>query len=134
MHLPRTLATALALATLATAPAMAASWSCSPESKLTCSEGQCKPEEPEDFSHAESFSYDSAGPTLRACLWTDCYEGAAHLVQGADPLIASGRMLGRSGNPVDLTLAIDADGHFTAVWQLSGRGATISGGHCEAAD
>ena len=135
MRLPRTLATALALApVLATPPAAATSWSCSPESKVICSDGQCEAEPPEVFSHAESFSFDSAGPTLGACLWTDCYEGAAHLVQDADPVIASGRMLGRSGSPVDLTLAIDADGRFTAIWQLSGSGATISGGRCEATD
>ena len=133
MRPSRILAATLALAALATAPAMAASWSCRPDSKLVCSNGQCEAESPETFSHAESFSYDSAGPTLRACLWTDCYEGAAHIVQGAEPVIASGRMLGHSGNPVDLTLAVDADGRFTAVWQLSGSGATISGGRCEAA-
>ena len=134
MCLPATLTAALALATLTAAPAAAASWSCSAESKVICSNGQCEAEPPEAFSHAESFSFDSVGPTLRACLWTDCYEGAAHLIQDADPVIASGRMLGRSGNPVDLTLAIDADGRFTAIWQLSGSGATISGGRCEAAD
>src|SRR5690606_40047405 len=87
MRLPRTLATALALApVLATPPAAATSWSGSPESIVICSDGQCEAEPPEVFSHAESFSFDSAGPTLRACLWTDCYEGAAHLVQDADPI------------------------------------------------
>lgn len=134
MRLPRHLAATIALAALAATPAMAASWSCSPDSKLVCSGDRCDAEPPDAFRHAESFSFDGAGPVLAACLWTDCYEGDAHLVQDADPVIASGRLLGRAGHPVDLTLAIDADGRFTAVWQLSGSGATISGGRCTAAD
>src|SRR5690606_24051780 len=137
MRLPRTLATALALApVLATPPAAATSWSCSPESKVICSDGQCEAEPPEVFSHAESFSFDSAGPTLGACLWTDCYEGPATLIGDGDSILAAGRMHGRPDNPspVDVVLAIDAEGHFTAVWQLSGRGAVISGGRCTTSD
>lgn len=134
MRLPRAPAAVLALAALAATPAMAASWSCSPDTKHVCSAGQCAAEPPEAFRHAESFSFDSAGPTLGACLWTDCHEGAAHLVQASGPIIASGRLPGRAGNPVDLTIAIDDDGRFTAVWQLSGDGATISGGRCTAGD
>ena len=136
MRLPGTLATALALTTLAMAPAMAADWSCGPESKLNCIDGQCEAEPPEVFSHAESFSFDSAGPTLGACLWTDCYEGPATLIGDGDSILAAGRMHGRPDNPspVDVVLAIDAEGHFTAVWQLSGRGAVISGGRCTTSD
>jgi len=133
-HLRRTPPLPALLCLVLAAPACAADFDCRPSGKAVCLDGTCRSEAAGSFEHAESFAYDARAGRLSACLWSDCYDGDALRLREAGPLVVTGRLYGREGRDVVLSLAIDGDGRFTAAWDLSGRGATLDTGTCSAGD
>lgn len=123
-----------ALATGATA--------CRPTSARRCDAAGCQ--DASEGLHAEVFMLDVAGRTLGACLYTDCYSGAARLVRDRQsPWLVTafgevrserraGGPLPQGSAPFPLTVTVDLrDGAFSAIWSLSPAGLQVDFGRCE---
>lgn len=129
---------AFSLAVLGLLPAavLADSYRCKPVTKHICTSNVCLTET-EGFQHAEVFFYNADGSTLGACLWTNCYDGKAHQFVSADgeQTTMVGQLLPEHSPemyaPLLVSLTIDKQLAFTAIWQYSGSGGTIDHGKCE---
>jgi hypothetical protein len=115
---------------------------CRPTSAQRCSAEGC--EAANEGLHAELFDLDAAVRTVGACLYTDCYAGAARIVRDPErPWLVTGFGEVRSARPADsvpppgsapfaLTVAADLrTGRFTAIWSLSPTGLQVDFGKCE---
>jgi hypothetical protein len=131
------------VAAAATPPALATHAAlCRPSSARRCSASGCEPAD--EGLHAEQFELDVEAGTIGACLYTDCYSGAARVVR--DPAapwlvtafgeVRSARPAGSvpppGGDPFALTVSVDLrDGRFTAIWSLTPGGLQVDFGRCE---
>ncbi len=114
----------------------AAEYRCQPTVKHYCAADGCTTET-EGFQHAEGFFYNSDGPVLGACLWTNCYTGTASSFVSADG--AQTTLIGQlvpdhspeMYPPLLISLTLDKQLTFTALWQFSGGGVTLDLGKCE---
>lgn len=132
---------------------------CTPEVKYECGVEGCEKADRE-FQDAESFTYNSRSGEISACLWTNCYAGAATLFRdvssGAMTAIARLKPSAHPGNePVILSLTMDDVGMesrgaaakkdkseqkdegeereespFTAVWGYGSSRLTFDMGRC----
>lgn len=108
---------------------------CSPAVQYVCDRESCG-RSTEGFQHAESFTYDPGSRVLSACLWTNCYSAKARRFESAAGkettivglLPAEGRP--KHYPPVLVSLTIDANRNFVAVWQYTGQGLTFDQGRC----
>ena len=116
--------------------AVAEAYRCVPVAKHLCTPSACVTET-EGFQHAEIFFYNSDGLTLGACLWTNCYTGNAHRFVATDGEQAT--LIGQLQPdhspemyaPLLVSLTVDKNMAFTAIWRYSGSGLTIDHGKCE---
>lgn len=111
---------------------------CSPSVQYACSTEQCT-RTTDGFQHAESFSFDPGRRTLGACLWTSCYEGDGTIYRGGGNrnLTVIGALKADSdtvSSPLVLSLTIDDQSRFVAVWQYDGVGLTFDQGRCTQVD
>lgn len=108
---------------------------CQPAVKHYCNAESCATET-EGFQHAESFFYNSEGPALGACLWTNCYSGKANRFISSDSEQTT--IIGQLAPdhspdmypPMLISLTMDSKMAFTAIWQFSGESLTIDQGKC----
>ena len=122
------------LAAVPFAAASATPYRCTPSVQYACTVERCD-RTTEGFQHAESFSYDPKRRRLGACLWTSCYEGGGQVFDGGP---GSSRTVVGSltadnpavTNPLVLSLTIDAQDRFVAVWQYDGAGLSFDQGRC----
>jgi hypothetical protein len=124
------------------APPATRAVSCRPTSAQRCGAEGC--EAASEGLHAELFGLDAAAGTLNACLYTDCYAGAARIVRDPErPWQVTGFGRVRSSRPAGsvpppgsapfpLTVTVDLrTGEFTAIWSLSPSGLQADFGRCE---
>jgi hypothetical protein len=123
-------------------PAATRAVSCRPTSAQRCSAEGC--EEAGEGLHAELFGLDAGAGTVNACLYTDCYSGAARILRDPErPWQVTGLGRVRSARPAGgvpppgsapfpLTVTVDLrTGQFTAIWSLSPTGLQVDFGRCE---
>jgi hypothetical protein len=104
---------------------------CRPEIKYECRLQACE-RITEDFKHAEYFILDTAGKTLMACLWTACFVGQATVFQQESGLTAIGSLL-RDGSDTEkrlISISMDDDRRFTAIWNHGSESTTLDMGIC----
>lgn len=115
---------------------VATEYRCQPAVKNYCSIEGCTTET-EGFQHAEVFIYNSDGPALGACLWTNCYTGKASQFISTDgeQTTVVGQLEPEHSpemySPMLVSLTVDKQLGFTAIWQYSGKGVTLDHGKCE---
>jgi hypothetical protein len=129
---------------------------CTPEVKYECGMAGCEKTGRESLD-AESFTYSTQSGEISACLWTNCYAGAATLFRDASSgtitAIARLKPIAHPGNePITVSLTINDAGMegrsaagekdkrekgegreespFTAVWGYGGDRLTFDMGHC----
>lgn len=113
----------------------ATEYRCQPTVKHYCDAERCTTET-EGFQHAESFFYNSDGPALGACLWTNCYGGTASRFVSADggQTTVIGQLAPEHSpdmySPLLVSLTIDKQMNFTAMWQYQGGAVTLDQGRC----
>lgn len=133
IFLMRSVASGLLLFTMAAA---ADEYRCQPAIKHYCSATSCVTET-DGFQHAEIFFYNSDGPTLGACLWTNCYFGAASQFTSADDeqTTVMGQLQPDHSPemypPILISLTLSRQLDFTAIWHYSGATITLDHGKCE---
>jgi hypothetical protein len=84
---------------------------CTPQVKYECSMDGCE-KAGREFQDAESFVYSTRSGEISACLWTNCYAGAATLFKDASSgtMTAMARLMpaAHPGNdPVTVSVTID---------------------------
>jgi hypothetical protein len=127
----------LAALVVASPRAAAAALQCRPLVQLACDDGGCT-RRAEGFQHAESFFFNTKNGRLGACLWTNCYSANAQVLRAtpdaaaftAIALLQPENTLG-GHEPRVVSLTVDADGRFVAVWQYRGDGLVFDQGRCE---
>jgi hypothetical protein len=115
---------------------------CRPTSAQRCSLEGC--ELANEGLHAEQFDLDAVVGTVGACLYTDCFAGAARVVRDPEhPWVVTGFGRVRSSRPKDgvpppggapfpLTVTVDLrTGRFSAIWSLSPDGLQVDFGTCD---
>jgi len=128
---------------------------CTPEVKHECSMERCE-KTAHGFQDVESFIYDTRTGKISACLWTNCYAGAATLfkdaVSGTTTAIARLKPAAHPGNePITVSLTVDdagmegrggakedesgkgdkgSESRFTAVWGYGSNRLTFDMGRC----
>lgn len=116
--------------------AMAIEYRCQPSVKHYCAAERCTTET-EGFQHAETFFYSSVDKTLAACLWTNCYGGKAERFVSADgeQTTVIGQLAPDHSpelySPLLMSLTLDKQLAFTAIWQYAGGGVTLDHGTCQ---
>lgn len=123
-------------------PAATRAVNCRPTSAQRCSAEGC--EAADEGLHAELFDLDAAVGTVGACLYTDCFAGAARIVRDPEhPWRVTGFGSVRSSrpeggvpppgsDPFPLTVTVDLrTGRFTAIWSLTPEGHQVDFGSCE---
>ena len=116
-------------------PAFADSFACKPSAKNDCSIAGCTLET-EGFQHAEAFYYNNDGPAIGACLWTVCYTGKANRFLSSDGKQTT--LIGQLDAehspqmypPLLVSITIDQQLRFSAIWHFSGESLTIDHGVC----
>ena len=130
---------------------------CTPDVKYECSMERCE-KTTHGFQGVESFIYDARTRKISACLWTNCYSGAATLFKdaasGTTTAIARLKPAAHPGNePLIVSLTLDDAGpagrgdaakkdethkmgesHFTAVWGYGSKRLTFDMGRCAVRD
>jgi hypothetical protein len=87
---------------------------CTPEVKYECGMAGCE-KTGREFLDAESFTYNAQSGEISACLWTNCYAGAAMLFRDASSgtitAIARLQPAAHPGNePVTVSLTLNDNG------------------------
>lgn len=117
--------------------AFADSFVCKPSAKIDCSIAGCTLET-EGFQHAEAFYYNNQDPAIGACLWTVCYTGKANRYLSSDGKQTT--LIGQLDAehspqmypPLLVSITIDQQLRFSAIWRYSGESLTIDHGACTA--
>ena len=116
--------------------AAASEYRCQPTVKHYCAADGCTTET-EGFQHAEVFFYNSEGPALGACLWSNCYAGKASQFGSADgkQTTVIGQLAPEHSpemySPILVSLTLDREFTFTAIMQYRGGGVTLDHGKCQ---
>ncbi len=128
--------TSLVLMLMLSSAANATVYRCQPMVKHHCKADGCATET-EGFQHAEVFFFNSDSNVLGACLWTNCYTGSSSQFASADGeqttvigLLTPDHSPEMYG-PVLVSLTMDKQLRFAAVWQYSGEALTADHGKCE---
>jgi hypothetical protein len=121
------------LAFLGGGAAFAQEYSCAPSVKYACTIESCE-RGTSGFQQVESFNYSSRTGTLRACLWTSCFSGKAIAIRETSGTITAFGELTPEGPaavvPITLSLTLDKQGKFTAVWSYGTDGLIFDFGAC----
>ena len=118
-------------------PVFADSFVCKPSAKNYCSIEGCTLET-EGFQHAEAFYYNNDGPAIGACLWTVCYTGKAtrFLSGDGEQTTLIGQLDAEHSPqmypPLLVSITIDQQLRFSAIWHYSSESLMIDHGVCTA--
>lgn len=106
---------------------------CSTEKKYECVSGGCRTAE-EGFARAERYVFEPRRQRLTACLWSQCFSGAASVSTAADgEARAAARLRGEgpaSAESLTLTFTLRPDGGFSAAYSTGGAGLAVAFGRC----